>query len=108
MKVLITGAAGAVGTVLAAGLRDRHQLRGFDREEMPDLTDAIVGDIGDFDRVCMVPRVRAAPKASIAHFARDDDDSTDHGVQAIVFRPTPCRLGSGFLPPDIRAIRLSL
>ena len=51
MKVLITGAAGAVGTVLAAVLRDRHQLRGFDREEMPDLTDAIVGDIGDFDRV---------------------------------------------------------
>ena len=51
MKILITGAAGAIGTVLAEGLRDRHELRGFDCQKMPEITDAIVGDIGDFDEV---------------------------------------------------------
>jgi len=51
MKVLITGAAGVIGRVLVQGLQDRHELRGFDCQEMPDMDDAIVGDIGDFDQV---------------------------------------------------------
>ncbi|MEE2832009.1 MAG: NAD(P)-dependent oxidoreductase [Candidatus Latescibacterota bacterium] len=48
-RVLITGAAGRVGRVLAAGLRERFEIRGFDQVEMPDLDDTIVGDIGDHD-----------------------------------------------------------
>ena len=48
MKILITGAAGQVGTQLIKGMKDRYQLRGLDREPVPDLEDAIAGDVGDF------------------------------------------------------------
>lgn len=51
MRVLITGAAGLIGGHLANEMKDRHEIRGLDRVEMPDLDDAIVGDIGDFDTV---------------------------------------------------------
>ena len=51
MKILITGAAGAVGRVLVNGLKDRYQLRGFDREPLPDLDDSIVGELTDFEAV---------------------------------------------------------
>ena len=51
MRVLITGAAGAVGSCVARGLGHRHDIRGFDRLPMPDLGDAIVGDLADFDAV---------------------------------------------------------
>ena len=40
-RVLITGAAGRVGRVLAAGLRERFEIRGFDQVEMPDLMDQV-------------------------------------------------------------------
>ena len=49
MKVLITGAAGAVGSVVAKGMKDRYSIRGLDRQPMPDLEDAIIGDVADFD-----------------------------------------------------------
>ena len=49
MKILITGAAGAVGSTLVKGMGQRHQLRGFDRVEMPDLADSRVGDVADYD-----------------------------------------------------------
>ena len=51
MRVLITGAAGTIGTHLTRGMKDRHELRGLDRVPMPELDDAIVGDIADFDTV---------------------------------------------------------
>ena len=51
MKILITGAAGAVGTVLIKGLGDRYQLRGFDRVPLPELEDAVVGELTDFEAV---------------------------------------------------------
>lgn len=51
MNVLITGAAGAIGSTLVKGMKDRYVLRGLDRVPMPDLEDAIVGDIADFDTV---------------------------------------------------------
>ena len=51
MRILITGAAGAVGRVLAAGLKGRYQLRGFDREPQPELEDGIVGELTDFAAV---------------------------------------------------------
>lgn len=49
MRILITGAAGAIGSTLVKGMKDRYSLRGLDRVPMPDLEDAIVGDIADFD-----------------------------------------------------------
>ena len=51
MRILITGAAGAVGTVLVNGLRDRYQLRVFDRVPLPDFEDAVVGELTDFEAV---------------------------------------------------------
>ena len=49
MKILITGAAGAVGSTLVKGMGQRHQLRGFDRVEMPALADSQVGDVADYE-----------------------------------------------------------
>ena len=49
MRVLITGAAGTVGSVLVEGMKERHELRGFDCVAMPELEDAIVGDMADLD-----------------------------------------------------------
>ena len=51
MRILITGAAGSVGSTVARGLKDRHVLRGLDVAPMPELQDAVVGDISDFDTV---------------------------------------------------------
>ena len=51
MRVLITGAAGAVGTVLVNGLRDRYTLRAFDRVPVPELEDVVVGELTDFEVV---------------------------------------------------------
>ena len=48
MKILITGAAGAVGRQLIKGLGDCYELRGLDRLPIPDLDDVIVGDVGDY------------------------------------------------------------
>ncbi len=47
MRILVTGAAGAVGTAVVKGMKDRYSLRGFDRVPMPDIADTIVGDIVD-------------------------------------------------------------
>ena len=49
MKVLITGAAGEIGSVLVQGMKDRYAIRGLDRQPMPDLEDTIIGDVADFD-----------------------------------------------------------
>ena len=51
MRVLMTGAAGTIGTALVKGMRDRHQVRGFDSVAMPELEDTVVADIGDFGAV---------------------------------------------------------
>ena len=51
MKILVTGAAGRVGSAVVKGLKDRYTLRGFDRVPTPELEDAVVGDITDFDGV---------------------------------------------------------
>ena len=56
MRVLITGAAGAVGRNLVQRWKDRFDLRGFDRQPMPDLADAQVGDVGHFDTVLEATR----------------------------------------------------
>ena len=51
MRILITGASGAVGTVLVKGLRDRYSLRGFDRVPMDELDDIVVGELTNFGAV---------------------------------------------------------
>ena len=51
MRVLITGAAGQIGSHLAREIGNRHEIRGLDQVPMPELEDSIVGDVGDFDTV---------------------------------------------------------
>ena len=51
MRVLMTGAAGTIGTILTNGLKDRYELRGLDVREMPLLQDTVIGDIADWDTV---------------------------------------------------------
>ena len=48
-RVLVTGAGGNVGSVVAAGLGEKYQIRGVDRVAMPDIADHIVGDVADPD-----------------------------------------------------------
>ena len=57
MRVLVTGAAGRVGSTVARGLKDRHdEVRGHDRVPMPDLTDTVVSDLTDFDSMLEATR----------------------------------------------------
>ena len=51
MRILVTGAAGRVGSTVARGLRERHQVRGHDRVPVPDLDDTVISDLTDFDAV---------------------------------------------------------
>jgi len=51
VKILVTGAAGRVGSTVARGLAPRHEVRGHDRVPMPFLTDTVVSDLTDFDAV---------------------------------------------------------
>ena len=50
-RILVTGSAGAVGTIIVNGLKDRYPLRGFDRVPTPCLEDEVVADITDMDAV---------------------------------------------------------
>ena len=56
MRILVTGAAGRVGSTVARGLKDRHQIRGHDRVPIPDLDDTIVSDLDDFDALLEATR----------------------------------------------------
>ncbi len=56
MRILVTGAAGQVGSTVARGLRKRHQVRGHDRVPMPELDDTIVSDLNDFDALLEATR----------------------------------------------------
>ncbi|MBM3278046.1 MAG: NAD(P)-dependent oxidoreductase [Candidatus Handelsmanbacteria bacterium] len=70
MRVLITGAAGAIGSTLAKGLQARHLLRGLDRVPMPLLEDAVVGDVVDLATVLTVAKGMEA----IVHLANVGPD----------------------------------
>ena len=48
MRILVTGAAGRVGSTVAKGLLDRHEVRGHDRVEIPYLDDTIISELDDF------------------------------------------------------------
>ena len=80
MKVMITGAAGAIGSVLAEGLKDRHEVRGFDTQEMPDLDDAFVGDISDHDLVTAASEGMDA----IIHLVNVPGGEFEHSLQSMV------------------------
>ena len=56
MRILVTGAAGSVGSNVARGLKERHEVRGHDRVPMPDLTDTVVSDLTDFDSMLEATR----------------------------------------------------
>ncbi|MCH2662602.1 NAD(P)-dependent oxidoreductase, partial [bacterium] len=51
MRILVTGAAGRVGSTVAKGLLDRHEVRGHDRVEIPYLDDTIISELDDFAAV---------------------------------------------------------
>ena len=51
MRVLITGSAGAIGTAVIEGMKDRYELRGFDLQPTATLDDFAVGDVADYDAV---------------------------------------------------------
>ena len=80
MKILITGAAGAIGSVLTKGLQTRHDLRGFDNQPMPDLQDAIVGDITDFELVKSV----VTDMDAIIHLVNVPGGEWDHSLQNMI------------------------
>ena len=67
MRILITGAGGGIGSTLVKGMKDRYALRGLDRVPMPDLEDAIVGDMADFDTVLKATQDMDA----VIHLAND-------------------------------------
>ena len=50
-RILVTGSAGAVGTIIVNGLKVKYPLRGFDRVSTPGMDDEVVGDITDMDAV---------------------------------------------------------
>lgn len=79
MRVLITGAAGAIGSNLTRGLKDRHSLRGLDRVPMPLLADTVVGDVADLATV-----LRAAEgMEAIIHLA-NVGPSWDDSLQSMI------------------------
>ena len=56
MRILVTGAAGRVGTTVAKGMLDRHEVRGHDRVEIPYLDDTIISELDDFAAVLEATR----------------------------------------------------
>ena len=80
MRVLITGAAGTVGSVLAEGFKERHDVRGFDTQDMPDLDDAFGGDICDAELMTAASEGMDA----IIHLVNVPGGEFDHSLQSMV------------------------
>jgi len=80
MRILITGAAGNIGTVLARGMGDRHQFRGLDSVPMPELDDAVVADIGDADAVLQA----AQGMEAIIHLVNVPGGEWEHALQSMI------------------------
>jgi len=52
MKVLVTGAGGYIGRIVARDLAAHHQVRGVDMRPMEGLEDQRVLDLNDYEAVC--------------------------------------------------------
>jgi len=107
-RVLITGAAGRIGTVLRQGLRGRHgALRLHDRRPVPNLLpgdDAVIGDLTDsqmlkkaFEDVDALVHLAGAPDArdfeevfdaNLKGLGNVFSVARDAGVRRIVFAST--------------------
>jgi len=46
-KILITGAAGNIGSILVDGLKHKYEIRGLDCKPMPEIKDSIVASLSD-------------------------------------------------------------
>ena len=72
VRVLVTGASGAIGTPVCRHLHERgHRVRGFSLEPHPDLEDSVVGDLSDFDAV----RAAVAGVDTIIHLGAYPDEA---------------------------------
>ena len=71
-KVLVTGAAGAVGQAVMAALRERgHEIRAMDLRETPGVEGAMVGTVADAAAV----RRAVAGMDTVIHLAATIDDA---------------------------------
>ncbi|NKB68911.1 MAG: NAD-dependent epimerase/dehydratase family protein [Candidatus Latescibacteria bacterium] len=52
MNVLVTGAAGYIGSIVARDLGQHHDVRGVDMRPMPNLADSRVLDMNDYQVLC--------------------------------------------------------
>ena len=50
-KLLITGAAGRIGSLLSEGLKEKYYIRGFDRRAGSQTDEHMVGDLNDYETV---------------------------------------------------------
>ena len=80
MKILITGAAGVIGTTLVKGLGERHEVRCFDANPTPDVDDPVVGDIGDYDLVSSAVEGMDA----VIHLVNVPGGEWDHAHQSMI------------------------
>ena len=78
MNVLVTGAAGYIGSIVARDLQRHHTVRGVDMRPMPTLEDHRVIDLNDYDQI---------------HAALED-------IQAIAHLAWPMRPYEGCAPAD--------
>ncbi|MFP6644538.1 MAG: NAD-dependent epimerase/dehydratase family protein, partial [Candidatus Latescibacterota bacterium] len=70
VRVLVTGASGAIGTPVCRHLQERgHRIRVL--EPHPDLEDSVVGDLSDFDAV----RAAVAGVDTIIHLGAYPDEA---------------------------------
>jgi len=51
MRILVTGAAGYIGSIIARDLAAHHQVRGLDLHPMPDLPDHRVVDLNSYEDI---------------------------------------------------------
>lgn len=56
MNVLITGAAGRIGSLLTRELGDRHHIRGFDLALAEGIDDSVTGDLEDISQLATAMR----------------------------------------------------
>ena len=71
-KVLVTGSAGAIGRPVCRELARRgHQVRGLDRARTPGVSDHVVTDIADRERV----RAAVLGMDAVVHLAAEPNDA---------------------------------